>query len=141
MGLKHQDREVLVRLKLEKSRMTLSDAKTIFSLGMWAAAANRLYYAAYYSVSALLLENGISVKTHEGVIQMFSLHFVKTGKLPREIGKKYNALFGLRLTGDYEDEYNLCEEEVRPMLAYADDVVEAAQSLMKIKLKTNTNNN
>lgn len=139
MGLRDQDRTELVRLKLEKSRKTLADAKVIYSLGMWAAAANRLYYAAYYSVSALLLENGIGVKTHEGVIQMFSLHFVKPGKLPREIGKKYNALFDARLTGDYEDEYDLCEDEVRPMVGYADEVIEAAQSLMKTK--TNTNNN
>ena len=33
-------------------------------------AMNRLYYAAYYAVIALLLENGITAQTHAGVKQM-----------------------------------------------------------------------
>ena len=79
---------------------------------MWAAGANRLYYAAYYAVSALLLNNGISVRTHEGVIRMFSMHFVKTGIVSKEMGSLYTKLFSLRLTGDYDDDYSVTKEDV-----------------------------
>ena len=79
---------------------------------MWAAGANRLYYAAYYAVSALLLQKGYPVKTHDGVVQMFGKHFVKTGIVDREMGALYSKLFSLRLTGDYDDDYTITENDV-----------------------------
>ena len=62
-----------------------------------------MYYACYYAASALLVANKITTKSHDGVRQMFSLHFVKTGKLPKEYGRYYSSLFDKRITGDYED--------------------------------------
>jgi uncharacterized protein (UPF0332 family) len=41
---------------------------------------------------------------------MFGLFFVKTGQFTPEQGKLYNKLYTLRLTGDYNDQYNLDEE-------------------------------
>ena len=63
-------------------------------------------------MSALLLANKISVKTHNGVIQMFGMKFVKTNIVDAELGKLYNRLFSLRLTGDYNDSYTLSEDDV-----------------------------
>ncbi|MBQ9417128.1 MAG: HEPN domain-containing protein [Bacteroidales bacterium] len=65
--------------------------------------ANRLYCAVYYVVSAFLLQNGYSVQTHHGIIQLLGLHFIKTGILEKEYGTLYGQLFSLRQTGDYGD--------------------------------------
>ena len=51
-------------------------------LGYWRTATNRLYYACYFAVSALLVKNGITAHTHAGVLTMPGLHFVKEGKIP-----------------------------------------------------------
>lgn len=40
-------------------------------------AANRLYYASYYAVSALLISYGIVVRSHDGVKRMLGPHFLK----------------------------------------------------------------
>ena len=72
-------------------------------MGYYNTAVNRMYYACYYAASALLITEGIVTKTHDGVLQMLSLHFIKTGVLPAEYGRKYRNLFDKRSSGDYED--------------------------------------
>ena len=64
-------------------------------------AANRLYYAAYYAVSALLISYKYEVSTHNGVIQMFGKVFLRNNIIDKKYGKIFNQLFSLRLTGDY----------------------------------------
>ena len=112
MGLNETERKVMVDYKFQKAIRTLEQAKGNVELKYWEVIANRLYYAAYYAVSALLLANKISVKTHNGVIQMFGMKFVKTNIVDAEFGKLYNRLFSLRLTGDYNDSYTLSEDDV-----------------------------
>lgn len=123
MPLKTEDRTTLVEIRIEKSGKTLQDAQLLADNQRWAAAANRLYYAAYYAVSALLLKNGISVKTHEGMIQMFGKHFIKSGIVSQEMGKTYSSLFSLRLTGDYEDDYNVTQADVMSIFKEAEALI------------------
>ncbi len=123
MGLTEQERAILVKLKLEKSEKTLTEARKAAEMQMWATAANRLYYASYYAVSALLLKQGVGVKTHEDVIQMFGLHFVKTGKVQKDVGRMYSDLFNTRLTGDYDDTFDLEEKDVIPKLDNAEHII------------------
>ena len=62
MSLDEQGRYDVVIYRLEKARQTIEQAKTILALGYWEIVANRLYYAAYYAASALLIANSIRVK-------------------------------------------------------------------------------
>ena len=41
-------------------------------------------------------------KTHNGLISAFSLHLVKTGRVPIELGKALNRAEELRLIADYK---------------------------------------
>lgn len=45
---------------------------------------NRLYYACFYAVIALLIKNNISTQTHDGARTQFGLIFVKTGIIDKE---------------------------------------------------------
>lgn len=71
--------------------------------GYFNAGINRLYYACFYAVLALLLANRIEAATHNGVKTMLGLHFVKTGKISIEYGSLYSDLFDKRHSGDYDD--------------------------------------
>lgn len=72
--------------------------------GYYNTAMNRMYYACFYAVSALLLHEEIDgVKTHEGVRQMFGKYFILTGKLPKEWGRFYTIIYNNRSAADYED--------------------------------------
>ena len=112
--LQDQDRISIVRYRIENAHRTIAEVATHIENGFYNTAVNRMYYACYYAASAMLVANHITTKSHDGVKQMFSLHFVKTGLVPKECGRFYNNLFEKRGTGDYEDLFDhdlaTCEE-------------------------------
>lgn len=97
------DRKEIIQLRLENARQAIKAAEIMKENELWNSCINRMYYACYYSVTALLIKYGIEATTHAGVRQMFNLHFIKEGKLPREIGYYYSDLFAKRQSGDYDD--------------------------------------
>ena len=131
MSLNDEERYQVVTYRLEKATSTLLDAEKVIEMQMWATGANRLYYAAYYAVSALLVANGISAKTHEGIIRMFNQMFVATGKIDRELGRQYNNLFTMRLTGDYGDCFDLQKEDVEPKVIPTRKLIESVNVLAR----------
>ena len=81
--------------------------------------------------SALLIHNGHSAQTHSGVIRLFGLNFIDKGIVSKELSKFYSKLFELRQTGDYDDLYNLTEEEVQPLIGLAFKYIMELESLIK----------
>ena len=116
MKLTAQERNAVIQLKIAKADKTFDEAQGIASLGYWPAVGNRLYYAAYHIVSALLISEGYEAHTHSGVIHLFGIHFVVKGKVSKESGKLYSKLYDLRLTGDYDDVYIVSKEDVEHLL-------------------------
>lgn len=78
-------RRSLVEYRLHRAKDTLREADILISQLCFNAAVNRLYYACYYAVIALLVSNNIPAQTHQGVKQMFGLNFV----VKRKIAGKY----------------------------------------------------
>jgi len=97
------DREALIGYRLTRANETVKEAIYNADGGYYNTAVNRLYYAAYYAASALMLAYDISASTHAGVKALLSLQFIKTGKLEVEHGKTFMTLFENRQSGDYED--------------------------------------
>lgn len=133
MSLSQEERETIVAYRLEKSFSALEHAKGNAGLGYWEVTANRLYYSAYYAVSALLLQHEHSAQTHTGIIQMFGKNFVKTGIVPVEFGHLYSQLFSMRLTGDYDDFRGLVREDVEPLIEKTERFIDALKSLIEGK--------
>lgn len=104
----------LINYRLERARDTLDDAKILADNSKWNSAINRLYYSAYYAVTALLLNSDFKTTTHNGTKSLFSEHFIKPGIFPEEIGKIYSQLFTWRQKGDYADLFDFTEEKVIP---------------------------
>ena len=117
--LNQQQRTDIVRYRMENARNTLSEVEFQINNGFYNTAVNRMYYACYYAVCALLIANKIQTKSHDGARQMFSLHFVKTGIVSKEYGRFYSNLCEERTTGDYEDlfDHDLAScKELYPMV-------------------------
>lgn len=98
-----KDRKNLIEYRLSRASETLVEAQYNADGGYFNTAVNRLYYAAYYAASALMLANGLNSTTHAGIKTMLSLNFVRTGLLDVEHGKSFLTLFENRQSGDYED--------------------------------------
>lgn len=112
MGLTQESRKDVVAYRIERAYVALDQAKKNLQINCLEVTANRLYYAAYYATSALLIAHGIRTKSHDGCIGQFGLNFIKNGVLPTELGRLLRHLFTMRLTGDYDDRFGLTEQEV-----------------------------
>ncbi len=99
---------------MEKSHKSFEEAKAISKLGYWNLTGNRLYYCVFHMASALLLDKGLSAKTHAGVIHLIGEKFITAGLLDRTYGRLFSRLYELRQSGDYDDMYDATEEEVTP---------------------------
>lgn len=82
---------------------------------LWNSTINRMYYACFHAVSALLIKNGIEVKSHMGVRQAFGLHFVKAGKVSLEYGRIFSRIYDKRQSSDYDDFIDFTKEEVEKL--------------------------
>lgn len=121
----------LARYRLDRARETLEDARLLAAAGRWNSCVNRLYYACFYAVSALLLQAGYSSPKHTGVRSLFNQHFVKLGKVDVDIGRFYNELFRHRQKSDYADLVRFEAEEVREWLPEAEKLVESVAALIE----------
>ncbi len=79
----------LVSYRLQRARETLADARILADAGRWNPCVNRLYYACFYAVSALLVQEGLSSSKHTGLRSLFNRHFVKTNKGPEGKGSDF----------------------------------------------------
>lgn len=80
---------------------SLAAAHRELDAGDYTFAINRAYYASFYAVSALLLEEGSRFGKHGSVRAAFNRDIIKPGRLGGEHGKLYNELFRARQEGDY----------------------------------------
>ncbi|MEW5946320.1 MAG: HEPN domain-containing protein [bacterium] len=103
----------LIRYRLERSKEALADAEMLLSCDRLTAAVNRMYYSMFYSVTALLKTRELASSKHSGVRALFNRHFVKTGIVPKEMGKFYEKIFNERKEGDYVDYTEFTSERVK----------------------------
>lgn len=130
MSLNEEERRTIVGLEIEKSRKTFSEIEILRQAGLWDNIANRLYYAAFHAVSALLINDGHSVGTHQGAVVMLHQHYVKTGILSKEDGAFYSQLQTLREKADYNCTYYAKEEDTAPRIAETEAFIDKVVGLI-----------
>lgn len=113
-----------VRYRTALARETLDVAKLALADGHLRSAVNRMYYACFYMVSALLFAEGHASSKHSGIRSLFNRHWIKTGRLPVEMSSFYRDLFNDRQQGDYDDFVDFASDDVRSWYEQADVFVE-----------------
>ncbi|MEA3496015.1 MAG: HEPN domain-containing protein [Bacteroidota bacterium] len=120
----NEERHEYVKYRIESARKTFEAAEILSDNGFWNSAVNRLYYAVFYAVNALLVLNEIQTKSHSGTKSQFSLHFVKTGKFDKKYGLLLSELFDWRQKGDYENIFDFNSDLVEPLFEPAIEIIE-----------------
>ena len=128
-----EERDALVKYRIEKAFGTLVEARDCAEDNHWTLSANRLYYAAYYASKALLIQNGIVAKSHEGVIGMIGQNFVVKDIVPKEDAKLLARLQNMRKTGDYDDFIEWHQEEVEPLFEKVENYINLIKTLVEQK--------
>jgi len=128
--MNEQDRKDLVSFRLKRARETYNEVLLHVESELWNTAVNRLYYACFYAVTALLISKEIKTISHAGTRLMFGLHFVKPGLIDKQLGKFYSDIFDLRQSGDYEDFIEFTKEDLTDLLQPAEDLINQIEKLM-----------
>jgi uncharacterized protein (UPF0332 family) len=91
----------LLGLWLEKADDALLSAELELNAGHANFAMNRLYYACFYVVTAILLQDGKQFARHSTVKSEFVRNYIKAGMVDAKWNKFYQKLFDDRQEGDY----------------------------------------
>ncbi|MBN1309112.1 MAG: HEPN domain-containing protein [Chitinispirillaceae bacterium] len=109
-------RNIIAHDWMEKSESALNAAEILLREHMLVACVNRLYYAAFYAVSAALAKAGREYGRHTAVRAALHRDYVKTALIPFDFGKTYDRLFDDRQEGDYAPKTSFKEEEIERLL-------------------------
>ena len=123
--------EDFIKYRIERARETVDEVKVHIDNKFWNTAINRLYYACFYAVGALLMKHNIEVSSHAGVRQKFGQHFVKAEKFDRKLAKHYTELFEKRHKGDYNDFYDYDEETVLRLYPLSIEFIKQIEKLLE----------
>lgn len=121
----------LINYRYSRALDTFDDARILAENKKWNSTINRLYYSAYYAVTALLLKSDINPTTHNGAKTNFSQHFIKTKKISSELGKIYSQLFTWRQKGDYDDLFDFTEKLVLPYFEPVEKLIKEIEKILK----------
>lgn len=92
-----------VHTLLQKAHQARASAQTLLNAGDVDGACNRAYYAMFDAARALLMALGVDLgKTHKGVLNAFGEHLIKSGLVPRELGRLLKRAEAFRYVADYE---------------------------------------
>ncbi|MBR1787121.1 MAG: HEPN domain-containing protein [Paludibacteraceae bacterium] len=131
MSLSQDERNILVELEIEKAIKTFSEISVLQQAELWDTIANRLYYASFHIVVALLIKNGYTVGTHQGAVIQLQQYFIKTGLLPKEYGTFYSQLQSLRENSDYNCTYYASKDDIIPRVAKTKEFIDNILALIK----------
>ena len=113
---------------MDRANETLAEAKMAFENESYLLAANRVYYSAFYTVSALAIKNNFSTSKHGQLLGWFNQYFIKTKIIEKHFGEFYKNVFQMRQQSDYDDFVEIdkasIEEKFRTAMEFIDRVSE-----------------
>ena len=125
----------LAAFRSKRSKESLDEADILAKSDHWNACINRLYYACFYGVSALLILDNLSSSRHTGIRSLFNRNYIKTKKIPNQIASIYNDLFERRQESDYLDFMEFNESQVIPLFPRVEKFLENLDKLICEKTK------
>lgn len=113
MDVQHKD---LSKHRFQQAERSLASAKILMDAGDCEGAANRTYYAVFHGMRSILALDEKDFSKHSGVISYFRRVYIKTGIFPVEASVIIGEAFEIRSDSDYDDEYNISEDEIKSLV-------------------------
>lgn len=136
----NEETKTLLRYRLERAKESLEEAKLLKDKGHGNTFVNRLYYACFYAVTALLLSKNLSSSKHAGVRALFHKEFVKPGVVAKELGQLYDRFFDNRQKGDYADLVRFDLHDVASWYGEAEEFVRSIEAILRKELEDGLSN-
>ncbi len=125
-------KEDIVTHRISKSFESLDDALFLLQNQRYLSVANRLYYAAFYIVSAYFAQENILVRSHKGMSVTMESELVQKKLLAEADLKLYGQLMKAREDADYGDFLVISENEAKELYAETKAFIQKIESLINI---------
>ena len=110
--MEHEFKIELSKRRLEVAHERMKTAGILLDAGDYKAVANRLYYAVFSAMRAVLALDGFDSKKHSGIISRFRQSYIKTGTFSTEMSKIIDDFEVIREDNDYDDFFIISKEDV-----------------------------
>ena len=118
--------------KMQRSIDAFEEAMLLYNANRFNGSANRLYYSAFYAVSALVFKtSGRFSKTHSGLKSIFSELFIKSKKMDIQFAIIYANLFEMRQEADYSDFLVLDHKDLEPLIEQTQQLIAEIKNLIE----------
>lgn len=124
------NKKLNIRLETEKGQACLRQARLLLNNKEFDGAVSRAYYAIFHYASALLLTRGFEARSHEGLIRLFNLHFIKTAVLSKEYSTILSHAQKAREESDYWPEIPFTDEDAQVRLSEVEKFIKAVEKLL-----------
>lgn len=124
----------LIKYRIEQADASIEEARVLMDKGMsLRSVMNRLYYAMFYSVLALLQEKQLGTAKHMGAISLFDKEFIKNSTFDKNLSKTLHRAFELRQKGDYMEQVEVTQSDIDEILPKTIDFVSKIKEYLKSK--------
>jgi len=122
----------LAKYRLEKAKNTLSYAKSYVDDTTLDSTVNRIYYAMFYAVNALLITKELYSSKHSGVRSIFNREIVNEGLIEKQWGEFFTDMFDRRQKGDYKDFVKFEKQDVEEWLKKSEEFINKIEQLLQL---------
>lgn len=122
----------LSKYRLQEAQDSLRVAGHCLKEGLYKDSINRSYYAAFYSVKAVLALDTVDFKKHKDVMGYFNKNYVATGLFPRDLGRLLGRLKQLRGKSDYDDFYLASKDQASSQYETAKLTLDMVKEYLKL---------
>lgn len=126
------DKIELIKYRLSRAIETLEEAKNSIENKRYLLAANRIYYASFYVVTALAIKHEFKTSKHAQLLSWFNKNFVKNGIVEKRLGKFYLDAFEMRQESDYEDFVVIDKTSIDEKFILALEFINRISELVKV---------
>lgn len=114
--------------ELNRAEETFRAAELLFENNFITDAVSKLYYYLLYNIRALLLTKDLEPRSHEGVLRLFGLHFVKTKIFEPNTSHILSKMMKFREEADYNPTYTFEEGDYTE---FRDEVLSLSEDIKK----------
>jgi uncharacterized protein (UPF0332 family) len=135
MSLDANERNELIRYRLDEARETIADVQLLIENDRLRAAVNRIYYGIFYSLLALGLAYQFETSKHQQLLGWFNKNFVHEGLIDVKFGKIINKASNRRTQGDYESYVEFDKEIILEMFGEMQEFIIEVERFLSLKFE------
>lgn len=116
--------------EFQRGNKSWESSQLLLESELYEDALSRAYYAVLHSAKAVLMAEGIQIKSHRGVRRLFGQHLVKPAKIKNEYAKILNTLQDLRFQADYDAMYSADRETAQELVSKAEKFLDEMRRIL-----------